>query len=193
MHDPDLLVLDEPTDGLDPVGRNEVRQVIERLSEAGKTIFLNSHILQEVELVCTRVAILASGKIKIVGSIDEIANTEQSRLVVHIKPSTNQLAMDLAKDRLQDLLERAEVGSFELVSVGQDGWQLATAMENQSQIDRVVDVVRSHQFSINHLQIVRPSLEETFIRLVGETDAPSSDESTDELTPEQQSTIEEAK
>ena len=54
LHDPDLLVLDEPTDGLDPVGRSEVRRVIERLRDAGKTIFLNSHILQEVELVCTR-------------------------------------------------------------------------------------------------------------------------------------------
>ena len=63
MHDPDLLVLDEPTDGLDPVGRTEVRKVIERLRDSGKTIFLNSHILQEVEMVCTRVAILANGEI----------------------------------------------------------------------------------------------------------------------------------
>ncbi|MEM6364803.1 MAG: ABC transporter ATP-binding protein, partial [Planctomycetota bacterium] len=61
MHDPDLLVLDEPTDGLDPVGRSEVRGVIERLRDAGKTIFLNSHILHEVEVVCTHLAIMAGG------------------------------------------------------------------------------------------------------------------------------------
>ena len=64
MHNPDLLVLDEPTDGLDPVGRSEVRKVIKRLRDSGKTIFLNSHLLQEVEMICTRVAILANGEIR---------------------------------------------------------------------------------------------------------------------------------
>lgn len=72
MHDPDLLVLDEPTDGLDPVGRQEVRKVIERLRAAGKTIFLNSHILHEVELVCTHLAIMAHGEVLASGSLDEL-------------------------------------------------------------------------------------------------------------------------
>ena len=71
MHDPDLLVLDEPTDGLDPVGRSEVRKVIERLRDVGKTIFLNSHILQEVELICSRVAVLSHGKIRGAGRLEE--------------------------------------------------------------------------------------------------------------------------
>ena len=73
MHDPDLLILDEPTDGLDPVGRNDVRKIIERLRDSGKTIFLNSHILQEVELVCTRVAIMSAGRLRGIGTVDELA------------------------------------------------------------------------------------------------------------------------
>jgi ABC-2 type transport system ATP-binding protein len=74
MHNPDLLILDEPTDGLDPIGRNDVRRIIEQLQKDGKTIFLNSHILQEVELVCTQVAIMVRGKIRALGPIDSIAN-----------------------------------------------------------------------------------------------------------------------
>ena len=61
LHEPQLVFLDEPTDGLDPAGRAEVRQTLVRLKEAGKTIFLNSHLLQEVEQVCDRVAILDQG------------------------------------------------------------------------------------------------------------------------------------
>jgi ABC-2 type transport system ATP-binding protein len=74
MHNPDLLILDEPTDGLDPVGRNDVRRIIEQLQRDGKTIFLNSHILQEVELVCSQVAIMVRGKIRAIGPIESIAN-----------------------------------------------------------------------------------------------------------------------
>lgn len=72
LHDPDLLILDEPTDGLDPVGRSEVRRLLLELKSRGKSIFLNSHILQEVELVCDRVAVMASGQVRGVGTIDEL-------------------------------------------------------------------------------------------------------------------------
>ena len=78
MHDPDLLILDEPTDGLDPVGRSEVRDVIEQLRDAGKTIFLNSHILHEVELICTHLAIMAKGKVLATGPIAEMVGTRGS-------------------------------------------------------------------------------------------------------------------
>ena len=67
MHNPDILILDEPTDGLDPVGRAQVRSILDRLRGEGKTIFLNSHLLQEVELICDRVAILDRGRLKRVG------------------------------------------------------------------------------------------------------------------------------
>ncbi|MFP6769847.1 MAG: ABC transporter ATP-binding protein, partial [Planctomycetaceae bacterium] len=63
LHEPNLLILDEPTDGVDPVGRSEIRDVLNLLKSQGKTIFLNSHLLQEVELVCDRVAVLHKGEV----------------------------------------------------------------------------------------------------------------------------------
>ena len=70
LHDPELLILDEPTDGVDPVGRAEIRDILGRLKSQGKTIFLNSHLLQEIELVCDRVAILGQGKLRRMDSVE---------------------------------------------------------------------------------------------------------------------------
>ena len=64
MHNPELLILDEPTDGVDPVGRSEMRGTLQRLKSEGKTIFINSHLLQEIELVCDRVGILVQGELR---------------------------------------------------------------------------------------------------------------------------------
>ena len=72
MNDPDLVVLDEPTDGLDPVGRKETRDVLLQLRAEGKTVFLNSHLLGEVEQICDRVAILVEGNVVRQGTIAEM-------------------------------------------------------------------------------------------------------------------------
>ncbi len=73
INDPDLLILDEPTSGLDPVGRMQVREIINRLKEEGKTVLFSSHELGEVETVCDRVAILHEGRLRVVGAIDALA------------------------------------------------------------------------------------------------------------------------
>lgn len=72
MGDPELVILDEPTDGVDPIGRREIREIVSWLSQSGTTVFLNSHLLSEVEMVCTRAAILNDGKLVGQGSIAEL-------------------------------------------------------------------------------------------------------------------------
>ncbi|MDB5303572.1 MAG: hypothetical protein JWM97_1121 [Phycisphaerales bacterium] len=77
MNDPDLVLLDEPTDGVDPVGRREIRDVMGRLREQGKTVFINSHALTELESICDRVAILIGGQVARQGAIDELTIAKQ--------------------------------------------------------------------------------------------------------------------
>ncbi len=72
QHDPELAILDEPMSGLDPIGRREVRDLILDLKASGKTVFFSSHILQDVEMICDRVAILKQGRLRSVGRLDEM-------------------------------------------------------------------------------------------------------------------------
>lgn len=72
LHDPDLVILDEPTSALDPLGRRRVREVIEYLKQQGKTVFLNSHLLSEVERSCDMVAILNKGRVVKQGTLEEL-------------------------------------------------------------------------------------------------------------------------
>jgi ABC-2 type transport system ATP-binding protein len=72
--DPELVFLDEPTSGLDPLGRRLVRDIMHRLNEQGTTVFLNSHLLSEVEVTCTRVAFIANGRVRHITSLDDYAD-----------------------------------------------------------------------------------------------------------------------
>jgi ABC-2 type transport system ATP-binding protein len=80
INDPELLLLDEPTSGLDPIGRMQVRQIIQRLKQEGKTVFFSSHELGEVETVCDRVAILMDGAVKAQGTVTELTAEPGSSL-----------------------------------------------------------------------------------------------------------------
>jgi ABC-2 type transport system ATP-binding protein len=70
VHDPSVLFLDEPMSGLDPVGRKQIRELIQHLSSEGRTIFMNTHILSDVEMICDRVAIIVAGRIAYAGDLD---------------------------------------------------------------------------------------------------------------------------
>src|SRR5882757_9494191 len=74
IHSPQLLVLDEPSDGVDPVGRKQIRDVLQNLEQQGVTIFLNSHLLAEVELFCREVAIIQKGKLALTGTVEELTS-----------------------------------------------------------------------------------------------------------------------
>jgi ABC-2 type transport system ATP-binding protein len=88
LHDPDLLILDEPTASLDPVGRKEFRDILMELKRRGKTIFISSHILSEVESVCDRVAILQKGELKRIGTLQELSTARSTRLILKNVPGT---------------------------------------------------------------------------------------------------------
>jgi ABC-type multidrug transport system ATPase subunit len=92
--DPELIVLDEPTNGLDPQGMKEVRELIARLSkEHGMTVFLSSHLLNEVEQVATRMAIINKGKLVVQGSVDELLRSSANRILINAEPRKKALGV----------------------------------------------------------------------------------------------------
>ncbi|MCC7336864.1 MAG: ABC transporter ATP-binding protein [Pirellulaceae bacterium] len=158
LHEPELLILDEPTDGLDPVGRSEIRRLISALREQGKTVFLNSHILQEVELVCDRVAILADGTLRGVGTPRELTTQFHGALSSRVRM---ELGGELAA------IESLRAGhEHELLKLPEGKWQFSTTAETQSEIDQLVDRIRQKNISLLKLDRTRPSLEEVFLSAV---------------------------
>jgi ABC-type multidrug transport system ATPase subunit len=91
---PELIVLDEPTNGLDPQGMKEVRELIAQLShEHGITVFLSSHLLNEVEQVATRMAIINKGKLVVQGSVEELLRSSAKRIIFNVEPKKKALAV----------------------------------------------------------------------------------------------------
>ena len=85
LKDPELLVLDEPANGLDPAGMREVRELLRRLADGGRTVFVSSHILAEIESTCDRVAILAQGRLVTQGTVDEVISAAGHRVSILVK------------------------------------------------------------------------------------------------------------
>ena len=112
VHDPSVVFLDEPMSGLDPIGRKEIRDLILRLRGEGKTVFMNTHILSDVELVCDRVAIIARGRIVHEGAIDEFLGTGERETDIVFGRLAPDLAIALEEHRgarLRPVGDRVEV------------------------------------------------------------------------------------
>jgi ABC-2 type transport system ATP-binding protein len=166
LHDPDLLILDEPTDGLDPMGRSQIRDVLDKLKQRGKTVFLNSHILQEVELICDRVAIMALGQLRGIGTIDELIRSHTNDQSGSVKLEV--LAIPSQIRQIESLPANTMIESIDLGRLGQDGLsRIAVDNIDQAGVDSLVDQLRSAQISILRIERARPSLEQVFMNIVG--------------------------
>ncbi len=85
INDPDLVILDEPMSGLDPIGRKEVRDIILHLKEAGKTVFFSTHVLSDAEMICDQAGIIVNGQLRSVGSLDTLLNPKVKSIEVTLK------------------------------------------------------------------------------------------------------------
>ena len=151
VNDPELLFLDEPTDGVDPMGRKEIRDVLKNLKSEGKTIFLNSHLLSEVELISDRVAILDKGKLLKVGTVDELtAAGEEYRI-------------DIAGTVPEAFLVEAQAL---VMKIRVEGGTLITEVTEAAALNRLIDLLRKHGVMITSITQRRSSLEESFITLI---------------------------
>ena len=149
----DLLVLDEPTNGLDPQGTREVRNLIRLLASEGITIFISSHLLVEIEQICTHLAVMSQGKIVAQGSVEELSQAEILNL--HIETAQTALAIQ----GLTSVGITAAVNG-EVVS--------ASVPADQIEPERIVAVLVELGVGIKAFSLAAPTLEERFVGLTGE-------------------------
>jgi ABC-2 type transport system ATP-binding protein len=140
MNEPEILFLDEPTDGVDPVGRKEIREILKDLRQKGKTIFLNSHLLSEVELISDRVAVLDRGRLLKVGTVDEMTAAGQANVI----GAARAFVMGLT----------------------QQGENITAECRTTAELNRVIDLLRANNVEITSVIRQRNTLEESFISLI---------------------------
>jgi ABC-2 type transport system ATP-binding protein len=147
---PALVVLDEPTSALDPVGRADVRSIIRRARDAGSTIFLNSHLLTEVERVCDRVAIIDHGGVVASGRLDDLLGESSVRIRATDLPKTATASLD----------------RFGRVAASDDGWLSIAGIDRDAIPDLVAAIVRAGG-RVHAVDAGRATLEDRYMELVG--------------------------
>lgn len=150
FHNPQVIFLDEPTDGVDPVGRREIRELMEKLKAQGKTVFLNSHLLGEVEQVCDRVAILQRGVLAREGTVAELTR----------RVGVFQVGLEEGQPFPAD--EITKLG-YQVVA---NGHQAEVVLEARQSIDPVLEFLQSRGFKLRHLVEKKQSLEDVFVSMV---------------------------
>lgn len=151
LGNPDVLVFDEPTNGLDPVGIAEIRELIKSLANSGKTIIMASHLLDEVEKVCTHVAIMKNGKLVTAGAVDEVLVNED---IAQLSSTNNQQLLQIMQQFIGatkvDLLDNYVQLHFEV---------------GKAPLEQINAYCFQKGITLNHLSLKRKSLETKFFEL----------------------------
>jgi len=148
IHDPELILLDEPMSGLDPIGRKEVRDLILQLRDQGKTVLFNSHIIPDVEMICDRVAVVVKGELLAAGRVEDLVGHGRTRSV------------EVVCDGLPD--HAASAWNSIAAKIVRRGSQYLMVLPDTELIDRVVADIRHHGAKLVSVTPQKGSLEELF-------------------------------
>ena len=151
--DPDLLIMDEPSSGLDPVGRKELREMLTRLKNEGKTIFLSSHLLSEMEHVCDRVAVLSRGTLVACGTPAEITQTR------------DQVGVQIEHAEREDVLARDIAALGGSLVAGEAG--RSSVLVPADLVYKTLGLLEQRRVKLVAVSPQRETLEDAFLRLVG--------------------------
>lgn len=152
LHEPELIFLDEPTSGLDPVAAREVHELIRGLQAAGRTVFLTTHNLAEAQLLCHRVAVLERGRLRAIGTPEELAGRLGGvRLVLEVTPATLPAALSLLPKA-----ERRENGSLSVPGV------------RREEVPALVSRLAAGGVGLYRVSLEEPSLEDVYFALHAE-------------------------
>ncbi len=151
INDPELIFLDEPTDGVDPIGRKEIRDVLAELKSRQKTIFLNSHLLSEVELVTDRVGILNKGKLLREGTVKELTEKKEEYKIVVDGTFEHDNLIGNSFTRISD-------GSY------------SVKVSDIAELNHIIDSLRNKNILLKEIIPLKNTLEEMFISLINESE-----------------------
>lgn len=157
ISDPDILFLDEPTDGVDPIGRKEIKDVLKKIRDAGKTVFLNSHLLAEVESLADRVMVLNKGRVIRTASVKELTSHDKQYVII----------AEIGNERIEiskEIGKRISISRRELI----------VELYKEDDINKVIDQLRLKRISIRAVTPRKVSLEQSFIELVSDSAEPAS-------------------
>jgi ABC-2 type transport system ATP-binding protein len=154
LHEPDLVILDEPTSALDPIGRRQVRDIILHLKERGATVFLNSHLLSEIEMTCDHVAILNRGRLVREGTLDQLLAPAS---VVELQVEGGDSGLRAALEGVGEVAEK-ESGMYEV------------RVADARRVPELADAVVRHGGRLHAMIPQRESLEDFFVRTVTESE-----------------------
>ena len=152
INQPDLIVLDEPMSGLDPIGRKEIRDIILRLKDDGKTVFFSTHIIPDVEMICDRVGILMKGELVNVGRLDEIMDAKVKYVEI--------IARNVSKEMLAYM---EAMGS----SVYETWEHVSIKVEDENRVDGILQLIKEGKGRVVSVIPQRETLEEHFIKKIG--------------------------
>jgi len=150
IHSPNVLLLDEPTDGVDPVGRREIRDLLQEEAKNGTAVLLNSHLLSEIELTCDRVAVLRNGKVAAFGRVDELTR----------RAETYKLVASPIDDALLAAFRETGAG------VERVNGHVILSVDGVAHLNALVDKLRAGGGLLSELAPVRSTLEDVFVDLV---------------------------
>ncbi len=172
MNDPEVVLLDEPTDGVDPVGRRDIRTILQEMKRRGKTVVLNSHLLSELEMVCDRVAILVQGVVVSQGTIDELTVAQQ-RYEIDVEVPEGSDARAAIWDAPGGMMigpypiSADEIGKPSLLErIEFSGQTMRIPCTEAARVQPIIDALRAKGTVIRAVRPVRPSLEDLFMQAV---------------------------
>ena len=153
INNPEIVFLDEPMSGLDPIGRREIRELIAGLREKGTTVFMSTHILSDIEALCDNVAILRGGKLAATGNLDELLSQSGETQIYEIN------VKGVAAENIRSQIK--EISGAE-ISAKANGANISVLAETD--IDKVLPIIRKAGGSLVSVQPVKQSLEELFVK-----------------------------